>query len=248
MNPYRGSRDADCLCSKINFKEYCETDMTNNVNAQTRHDNNVIFMGKNSSVFWNHLYKATPLQELTWYEAIPVSSLKVITALDLPLSASIIDVGGGPAILARQLLALGYKDITVLDCFSQAVAKGKQQLGEFASGIEWLNADVRNFEPSRQYDLWHDRGCLHFFPKKEDQLKYVNAAQSLIKKGGKLIVGAFSMQGPRVCGGLEVQRYSRSAMAKLFKDCFDLEDYTERTHITPDSKLEPFVFCTFTRR
>lgn len=205
-------------------------------------------MQTNSPTFWNELYKLTPLHQFTWFEAIPVPSLKLITNLELAPHASIIDVGGGPAILARQLLAIDHSNVTIVDFSFQAIRRGKAQLGEYASNINWIQSDILSVEPGTQYDLWHDRACLHYLADKKQQNKYVETAYGKLNKGGFLIVGVMAGITPTQSAGLPVHRFTETGLSTLFADGFELISCLERTHITPRNRLVPYVYCCFKKR
>jgi len=77
---------------------------------------------------WEHLYSTTSTDSLSWYQPHAERSLRLIHETGLPLSASIIDVGGGASTLVDDLLGEGYSSLTVLDLSSVAIAKAKARL------------------------------------------------------------------------------------------------------------------------
>lgn len=64
---------------------------------------------------WETVYTTKALEEVSWYEEVPTTSLSFLSEAKLPLDAKIIDIGGGASLFVDHLLKLGYKDITVLD-------------------------------------------------------------------------------------------------------------------------------------
>jgi SAM-dependent methyltransferase len=202
----------------------------------------------NSAEYWNSLYRAIPVHQFTWFEQIPVFSLKMITMLNLPLSASIIDVGGGTGYLAKQLLALGYTNITVLDFSEEAIAGGRLLLGDHADSITWLTTDLLHFKPDNRYDFWHDRACLHYLQDKAGQLRYAEIAGDSVAKGGHMMIAAASPNASDQSAGLTVQRFSPVNMRYLFADNFHMEISLQRIHITPANRLEPYTYFSFTRK
>ena len=88
--------------------------------------------------------------------------------MSLPQDAPILDVGGGDGFLVDHLLARRFTDVTVLDISSKAIERAKDRLGEDASRVKWIVADVTTFEPDRPYALWHDRAAFHFLTSSED--------------------------------------------------------------------------------
>jgi ubiquinone/menaquinone biosynthesis C-methylase UbiE len=74
-----------------------------------------------------------------------------------------IDIGGGDSHFVDALLDKGYQNIYVLDISSEAIERAKQRIGTRSDKIQWVVADVTDFEPSVQFDFWHDRAAFHFF-------------------------------------------------------------------------------------
>ena len=46
---------------------------------------------------------------------------------------------------------LGYNDVSVLDISKNAIERSKQRLGNRANGVQWIEADIRAFKPTRTY-------------------------------------------------------------------------------------------------
>ena len=76
--------------------------------------------------------------------------------------------------LVDRLIVQGYEDVTVLDLSAAALAAAKARIGEQAHEVHWLVADVTTWEPSRVYDVWHDRATLHFLTEAADQAAYLS--------------------------------------------------------------------------
>jgi 2-polyprenyl-3-methyl-5-hydroxy-6-metoxy-1,4-benzoquinol methylase len=196
---------------------------------------------------WEHIYRTKPLETVSWHQPVPETSLKLISKLDPPKEAPIIDVGGGDGLLADHLLELGFTDITVLDISGAALDRAKKRLGGRASRIHWIESDITSFAPGRPYALWHDRAVFHFLTETGQRAEYMRCADAGIREGGGLILGTFSDQGPLKCSGLEVQRYSipglQREMAPLFKpvECMNVG------HTTPSGAVQDFTFCAFVR-
>src|SRR3546814_4265833 len=93
-----------------------------------------------------------------------------VCSSDLPSMASIIDVGGGASTLVDDLLANGYRNLTVLDLSAAALATAKTRLGSNAASVRWLEANVIEAAlPERSFDVWHDRAVFHFLTSEEDR-------------------------------------------------------------------------------
>ena len=200
----------------------------------------------NNKAHWEHIYENKSSSELSWTQEAPLTSMQMISAFNLPKTASIIDIGGGESLLAEQLLEAGYSDLTVLDISSAAIERAKKKLGHKASKVKWIVADILDFKPQAKYELWHDRAAFHFLNEKSDILKYREIATSCVKD--KLIIGTFSENGPLKCSGLPVIRYSQQSMSDVFEPAFQKLDCITENHITPFNTSQQFIFCSFERK
>lgn len=195
---------------------------------------------------WERIYSAKAEDEVSWFQEHATLSLKLIQDSETSKSASIIDVGGGASTLVDDLLRSGYASITVLDLSGAALAKVKARLGDQASRVSWVEANVTdaNF-PMHSYDVWHDRAVFHFLNTTEERYAYVQAMLHAVKPGGLVIVATFAEDGPTHCSGLPVQRYSVKELHAEFGESFLLLGYEKELHHTPGGKEQKFVYCFF---
>jgi 2-polyprenyl-3-methyl-5-hydroxy-6-metoxy-1,4-benzoquinol methylase len=157
---------------------------------------------------WENIYRTRPLNEVSWYQPVPETSLSFLKQFRVPSDARIIDIGGGGSFFADNLLALGYRDITVLDISEAAIERAKKRLGESAGQVKWIIADAASFQPPEKYDFWHDRATFHFLTDEKEISNYLNTAWQNINPGGILVIGSFSERGPKSCSGIEIRQYS----------------------------------------
>src|SRR5262249_16339156 len=106
---------------------------------------------------WDAVYGQKAVEEVSWYEPHAETSLDLIRRAGVPLDNPIIDGGSGASFLVEDLLAAGYRDVTVLDISAQVLGKLRERLGSKAPLVTMLHRDVTRFEPDRCYALWHDR-------------------------------------------------------------------------------------------
>ena len=142
---------------------------------------------------WEKIYQTKDLKEVSWYQPTPTTSLEFLKQFNVPVTAKIIDVGGGDSLLVDHLLNLGYQNITVLDISEAAIEKAKLRLGSKALKVKWIVADAANFKPTEQYDFWHDRAAFHFLTNEHDINNYINTIQNFIKPNAILVIGTFSV-------------------------------------------------------
>ena len=117
---------------------------------------------------WNNIYSSKKLEEVSWYQPIPETSLDFIINSKISKDEPIIDVGGGDSFLIDNLLKAGFNDLTVLDISEVAIERAKLRLGENAEKVNWIVSDIRDFNPIREYSVWHDRAVFHFLREKQD--------------------------------------------------------------------------------
>jgi 2-polyprenyl-3-methyl-5-hydroxy-6-metoxy-1,4-benzoquinol methylase len=197
---------------------------------------------------WERIYETKLENEFSWFQSYPQTSIDFVNLFTLPLSAKIIDIGGGDSHLVDALLQLRYSNITVLDISAKAIDRAKLRLGEKANAITWVVSDVTEFKTDVQFDFWHDRAAFHFLTSPEAISKYLGVANQSIKAGGHLVLGTFSTNGPTKCSGLEIHQYSEASMSLLFDRDFKRIKCVEENHLTPFKTTQNFLFCSFERR
>lgn len=185
---------------------------------------------------------------MSWFEAVPETSLALIRSCALPADACILDVGAGASHLPDALLQEGFANIAVLDISPSALAQTRQRLGQRAQSIRFIVADVASWHPDFSVGLWHDRAVLHFLTDEAERAAYAEALRSAVRPGGYVIISGFAPSGPERCSGLPVMRADQSAIASLLDPEFELLDAFEKDHTTPTGATQRFVFTRFRRR
>ncbi len=193
---------------------------------------------------WEHVYSTKATDKVSWYQAHAVQSLRLIRGTGVPLTASIIDVGGGASTLVDDLLQNGYSALTVLDVSAEALAAAQKRLGSGANAVTWIEADITGAPlPELVYDVWHDRAVFHFLTAPQDRRAYVEAVLRAVKPGGHVIVATFAEDGPTQCSGLPVMRYSAEELHSEFGAPFTLLQHEREEHHTPSGTVQEFVYC-----
>jgi SAM-dependent methyltransferase len=191
---------------------------------------------------WQRIYQTTSVTEVSWYQLVPQVSLDLIRATGLPVSAPIVDVGGGDSQLVDHLLGRGYSDLTVLDIAPAGLERARVRLGPLAARVDWIAADVAAFQPPRRYALWHDRAVFHFLVTQTERQKYLSVLASALAPRGHLILATFGPQGPTRCSGLPTQRYSEDDLGVLLGCDFELRRHELENHRTPGGKEQQFLW------
>ncbi|MBN9986329.1 class I SAM-dependent methyltransferase [Rhizobium sp. 25PS6] len=197
---------------------------------------------------WDEVYRTKPADSVSWYQPTPGPSLRALDELQLPATASLIDVGGGASSLVDRLVERGWSDLTVLDIAAPALDVAKARLRDEAARITWVVADVTSWQPDRHYDVWHDRAVFHFLTEPEQRLAYRRALETGTAAGSAVIIATFAPDGPERCSGLPVQRYDAVALATEFSSTFALQRDWREEHTTPGGGRQSFQWCIFRRR
>jgi SAM-dependent methyltransferase len=197
---------------------------------------------------WENVFTTKASNEVSWFQEYPKTSMEFLQLFKLPLTANIIDIGGGDSNLVDALLDKGYQNIWILDISAAALDRAKKRLGEKASLVHWVVTDITEFIPSVQYDFWHDRAAFHFLTSDDAINKYVAIAEEAISDKGYLVLGTFSENGPEKCSGLQIQQYNETSMSTRFEISFDRMKCIIENHITPFNTVQNFLFCSFQKK
>lgn len=197
---------------------------------------------------WDAVYEKKAATEVSWYEPRPEKSLELIQSTGVRSTDPIIDVGAGASLLVDELLAAGYRDLTVLDVSAAALAKLRHRLGSAASAsVTLMHEDVTAFRPARRYALWHDRAVFHFLVRREDRERYVDALRQGVGPSGHVLLATFGPSGPERCSGLPCMRYDAATLPGELGGDFQLVESALVIHRTPSNAQQQFLYCRFTR-
>ncbi|WP_224490621.1 class I SAM-dependent methyltransferase [Robertkochia flava] len=197
---------------------------------------------------WEEVYKKQDSPEaVSWYQEHPQVVMEWIEELLPDRSSSIIDIGGGDSTLAHALLQKGYQHVSVLDISCNALQRARKNLGEEALKVNWICEDAAVFQPSKSYDLWHDRAAFHFLNSKKQKEGYKQALTAGVKPGGWVMLATFSKEGPRRCSGLDITQYSKKELQDFMGRAFKLEKAVFFDHTTPGGKVQNFLYTLFKR-
>ncbi|PVE23636.1 SAM-dependent methyltransferase [Microvirga sp. KLBC 81] len=197
---------------------------------------------------WEEVFTTKADEAVSWFQATPETSLRLIRACHLPKGAVILDVGAGASRLPDALLHEGYSNIVVLDISAAALERTRARLGDKGHSVRFIVADVAAWRPDFTVDLWHDRALLHFLTEPQDRTVYADALRRAVQPGGFVLISGFAPSGPERCSGLPVVRSGPDAIAALLGPGFDLLDAFEEDHQTPSGGRQRFVFTRFHRR
>ncbi|AUD00327.1 SAM-dependent methyltransferase (plasmid) [Bradyrhizobium sp. SK17] len=181
---------------------------------------------ENRQAHWDEVYTSKGENAGSWFQENPALSLELIKLAGVTSASAIVDIGGGASRVVDGLIANGFERVTVL---------------------EWVTVDVTKWEPSENYDIWHDRAAFHFLTEAADRIAYTRRLKTALRSGGHIIIGTFALDGPERCSGLPVIRYDAAGLSEEIGPEFELIATQPHEHITPRGATQRFQFSTFRR-
>jgi len=201
-------------------------------------------MIENAKTHWDTVYRTKAPDAVSWYRPHLETSIDLIQRVAPDSSASIIDIGGGESTLVDDLLAKGYRDVSVLDISPTAIEVARKRIGDLARHVTWMVADATQAAlPSQRYDVWHDRVVFHFLTTQEERTAYVQRVAGSMKLGGHVIMATFGPEGPTKCSGFDVVRYDAQSLHAEFGRHFQLMESATELHQTPFGTTQQFLYC-----
>jgi len=204
-------------------------------------------MNYNLKLHWEKIYDEKNENEVSWFQKETNESIRMIQSAGIE-NPKLIDVGSGRSKLLKNLIKIGYNQLTYLDISESALEKSKEFLGEQSTKVTWISKDILNFKTDEKFDIWHDRAVFHFLNQENLIRKYIEIVEKNISESGHLIIGTFSENGPLKCSGLEVRRYSQKVIEKIFNRGFKLIDSFYYDHVTPFNTTQNFLFSHFIKK
>jgi SAM-dependent methyltransferase len=194
------------------------------------------------SAHWDDRYRTVGAEQVSWFEAEPTASLELLDLAGVTPVTSVIDIGGGASRLAGALVDRGYADVTVLDISADALDQARGGL-EHPGAVHWIVADLLTWVPERRWGVWHDRAVFHFLVDPADRATYRALLHHAVEPGGAVIIATFAEDGPTVCSGLPVQRYSADTLVEELGPGFTPVAHGRHGHATPGGTVQHFTWA-----
>jgi SAM-dependent methyltransferase len=201
----------------------------------------------NRQAHWDQIFSTKASDEVSWFQAEPAASLRLLDAAGMTTASRVIDIGGGDSWLVDRLLDRGVHSIVVLDVSGTALARARARLGERQSRVTWIEADVTGAWDGGDVDIWHDRAAFHFLTDADDRQRYVTHLRHAVTLGGAAIIATFALDGPDTCSGLPVVRYSPETLGAELGSEFRIAESRNERHQTPSGMVQSFCYIRFTR-
>jgi SAM-dependent methyltransferase len=203
-------------------------------------------VAENDKAHWERVY-ADGCEDVSWFQARPELSLRLIKSSGVAKDAGIIDVGGGASLLIDCLLDEGCLPVAVLDISPTALRYARNRLGSRARLVNWFEADVTTFDPPRRFGLWHDRAVFHFLTNAAQRRAYLQTLRRTLTSDGTAIIATFAMDGPTRCSGLPAERYDAQKIGAELGPEFSLIEQVSEVHRTPSDTAQAFSYFHFRR-
>lgn len=194
---------------------------------------------------WDDRYSTTGADSVSWFEAEPRLSLKLLGLVGTTPASSVIDVGGGASSLTATLQRRDFADLTVLDVSAEALDAARCGV-ERPAEISWIRADLLDWSPPRRWNVWHDRAVFHFLTAPDDRRRYRKLLLHYLEPGGSVILATFAEDGPTTCSALPVERYSPARLLDELGPGFTENEHRRCEHVTPSGAVQPFTWVVAT--
>jgi len=206
-------------------------------------------MANSMKKHWNSIYTSREVSQLGWYEETPAPSLTLISRTNIRKEEVILDVGSGATTLIDNLIEQGYRNIVALDISEVALNRLKERIGEEkASLVKWIVDDIAqpaHIDKLEDVSLWHDRAVLHFLLEEKQQQMYLTTLKKTVKRGGNVIIAAFSLKGAKKCSGLDIKNYDQNILSRFLGEEFKLIEHFDYTYRMPSGDLRPYIYTLF---
>jgi len=84
---------------------------------------------------WDHIFKTKDTSQVSWFQQVPETALKIIDELELGTETHCIDIGCGDSCLPAYLLERGFKNLSALDISLAAIEHSKNIMGAECNSI-----------------------------------------------------------------------------------------------------------------
>ncbi|MHC3995347.1 class I SAM-dependent methyltransferase [Thiomicrolovo sp. ZZH C-3] len=189
---------------------------------------------------WDRLFKTKTYTDVLWHQTTPAKSLAQIETFSQPDDA-VIDVGCGASLLVDNLIVKGYRNLCLLDASEASLQIVRDRLAQDADIPDYICSDIVNFNPPRQFQVWHDRAMFHFLLDATERRKYFEVMCASLLSGGTAIINTFAIDGESACAGLNTMRYDRNKMAAELPEGLQLVDAEDFVHTTPKHTVQNYA-------
>ena len=174
--------------------------------------------------FMERVYaNAAKPSDLMWHSEEP-SKFLVEAIRERKQSGTALDLGCGAGVFSIYLAKSGYQ-VTGLDFIHKALEMASQLAKEKGALVNWVQADLLNWNSEKKFDIILDSGCLHTISDKE---KFKENVVNWLAPGGDFILGHFGRRNFWDWRPVGPIRRSKDELEKLFRPELKLRAYDAR--------------------
>lgn len=190
---------------------------------------------------WDTLYTTKDHNKISWHQEQSTVSLNWILKY-ANKDDIIIDVGAGVSVLVDNLLAQGYRQLSLLEISTKAIQTMKIRLKNHLDCVQFYNENILDFQTITRFDFWHDRAVFHFLTNENEQQTYITKLKQHLNSGGYFLLATFAPTGQKQCSGLDIVQYDVDKITQLLGDDFELIEATNETHPHPNGSTQDFNY------
>ena len=180
--------------------------------------------------------KASKPSDLLWHSEEPSPFLvKAIQQRKHPGNA--LDLGCGAGVFSVYMAGAGYH-VTGLDFIPKALELARQLAKEKKVSVNWVYADLFEWNPEKKFDIILDSGCLHTIA---DKAKFKKKLISWLAPGGDFVLGHFGRRSFFDWRPMGPIRRSKADLQKLFSPELTLREYEARVQENIPLPIGPSV-------
>ena len=199
-----------------------------------------------TATHWDSIYAAKG-QDVSWWQGEQDLWLDLVTPLLQDKESHIADIGSGTSLLLESLGHMGFTNLTAIDISQEALTRLQERAAQSDVTIKTITTDIANLNVPDPIDLWHDRAVFHFMNTPATQTAYKKSLLRNIASNGNVVIATFSDAGPLQCSGLDVSRWSATALAEFFAPEFVEIGSGTRDHTTPWGSVQNFTWIQLKR-
>jgi SAM-dependent methyltransferase/3-polyprenyl-4-hydroxybenzoate decarboxylase len=188
---------------------------------------------------WDAVYAGAPPEALPWSrDAMDADTSALLDRLVAP-PARLLDIGTGTGTTAIDAARRGLS-VVATDISGRALTIARARAGSLP--IVWMEDDVTRTKLRGEFDVVHDRGCLHVLPP-EKCAAYVDAVRDFTKEGGWLILKCHAPGGAADVG---THKFTSREIEELFRDGFELA-HVQQTDFPGPDRAPSALLCALRR-
>jgi 2-polyprenyl-3-methyl-5-hydroxy-6-metoxy-1,4-benzoquinol methylase len=187
--------------------------------------------------FMESVYKkASKPSDLLWHSEEPSPFLvKAMKGRIRPGTA--LDLGCGAGVFSVYMAKSGYQ-VTGVDFIPKALDLARDFAKENGVKVNWVDADLFQWNPQTKFDIILDSGCLHTI---SDATGFKEKIVSWLAPGGDFILGHFGRRNFFDWRPVGPTRRSKEHLKKLFEPELILVDYDARVQANVPMPIGPTV-------